>query len=236
MGIFGVALFALAVPALESFGVVLPILIAADVVAVKYYHHRASWPHLWRLFPWAILGIILGYLGLKHIDDKQAQHLIGFMILLILGFQWWRQRKHLEFDQIDEALPHNIWLTASMGILAGMATMANAAGPIMILYLLAMRLPKMVHIGTGAWYYLILNSFKVPFFMSAGLITKQSFLVSAALIPVAMVAALCGRRIVNHIDEQLFNRLAFGSAFIAALYLAGLPAAIYSLASKLSGG
>ena len=76
IGIFAVALFALVLPAREAVGTVLPILIAADVVAVTAYRRHAVWHHLWRLFPWAATGVILGYIAIGRISDRQVAALV----------------------------------------------------------------------------------------------------------------------------------------------------------------
>src|SRR5687768_1441801 len=76
VGIFAVALFALVYPAREATGLVLPLLIAADLVAVKSYHRHAVWSHLWRLFPWAATGIVLGYFAMDHLKSPTVSKLI----------------------------------------------------------------------------------------------------------------------------------------------------------------
>src|SRR5688500_11189295 len=92
LGIFAVAVFALSLPARESVGAVLPVLIVADVVAVTAYRRHAVWSHLLRLFPWAVTGIVLGYLAMGRIDDRQVAILVGAILLALVGLQWWRTR------------------------------------------------------------------------------------------------------------------------------------------------
>ena len=174
LGVFAVAIFAMIIPARESVGVVLPILIAGDIVAVSTYHRHAIWSHLWRLFPWAIVGIVIGYFALSRVDNGQMEKLIGSILVLLVIIQSWRSRSQA-LVLPAERIPQGIWFVAVVGIVAGFTTMvANAAGPIMILYLLAMRLPKMEFIGTGAWYFFILNLLKVPFSYQLGLINSSS--------------------------------------------------------------
>lgn len=216
MGIFGVALFALVIhPARDATGLVLPILIACDFVAVKSYHRHAVWSHLWRLFPWAASGIVVGYLTMDHLGDTQINKLIGVIFLVMVGLHLWRKYKVK-----DDNVPHGIAFVAFMGLLAGFTTqVANAAGPVMVLYLLAMQLPKMEFIGTGAWYFLILNVFKVPFHIDLGTINPHSLLLDAALIPVAWIGALGGRKILPRINQRLFENIALAFALVAGLKL-----------------
>ena len=106
------------------------------------------------------------------------------------------------------------------GVLAGFTTqVANAAGPVMTLYLLAMRLPKMEFLGTGAVFFLVLNLFKVPFMAGLGMITPASFLTNLMLAPAVVVGALTGRWAVQRINQQWFENIALGLTFAAGLKL-----------------
>jgi uncharacterized protein len=214
-----VAIFALALPARESAGVVLLLLISADIVAVTVYRRHAVWSHLIRLFPWAGLGIVLGFLAVGRIDDTQVRRLIGVILLLIVVLQWWRQRQSRR-NPDEQRVPESLWFAATVGIAAGFTTMvANAAGPIMVLYLLAMRLPKMEFIGTAAWYFFLLNCFKVPFSYGLGLINPASLGIDLRLAPVAIAGALSGRAIIPYINQRLFELLALVFTLLAALRL-----------------
>ena len=221
IGTFAVAIFALVLPARESVGAVLPILICGDIVAVTAYRRHAIWAHLWGLFPWAVAGVILGYAALGRIDAEGVAKLVGAILLVVVVLQWWRQHSAgWQSGDVERHVPHRLWFVVAVGILAGFTTMvANAAGPIMIVYLLAMRLPKMEFIGTGAWYFLLLNLFKVPFSAQLGLINPASLLFDLKLAPVAVVGALAGRALIPLIDQALFETLALVFTCLAALRL-----------------
>jgi uncharacterized membrane protein YfcA len=218
LGILNVAIFALAFPARESVGLVLLILICGDIVAVSTYRHDASWPHLLRLFPWAAAGVVVGYFTLGRVDDLQMRRLIGVILLSLVVFQYIRSRRSSAAD--DQSQPSRPWLAPLAGITAGFTTMvANAAGPVMMLYLLAMRLPKIVFIGTAAWYFLLLNLFKAPFSASLGLINPASVSVALWLGPFAIVGAFIGRSIVKHLNQHVFELITLGLTFLAALLM-----------------
>jgi uncharacterized membrane protein YfcA len=203
LGILNVAIFAAIMPARESVGVVLVILISADIVAVTAYRSHANWHHLWRLFPWAAIGVAIGAVTMGRINDLAVKRLIGGILVALVLLHIWRRLRN-RVNDIDHRR-----LAFLAGICAGFTTMvANAAGPIMILYLLVMRLPKMEFIGTSAWYFLVLNLFKVPFGYSLGLINPSSLRIDLPLAPFAMMGALSGRAIIQHIDQALFEKLA----------------------------
>jgi uncharacterized membrane protein YfcA len=229
LGIVAAPLFALVFPPMESTGLVLVILICADLVSVSLFRRHAVWAHIIRLFPFAAAGIIAGYfvckLLLQYPNHAYSQKLFGVMmggiLLALVVVQLWRKQKTKGHEEkAVEMVPKNWWVLASFGILAGFTTMvANAAGPVMILYLLAMRLPKLEFIGTSAWYFLVLNLFKVPFSYDLGLINIFSLKTDALFAPIAMLSVVAGRWLVNFINQELFEKLAIVFTALAALKL-----------------
>lgn len=215
-GILNVPLIALAFGAKESTGLLLPILCMADVFAVKYYHRHAEWKHIWRLLPWALGGIGIGCLVVEFISDKQLKPIIGFIVLIMLVLNYWRM--HRAGGELK--VPTHWAFAASMGLAAGLTTaMANAAGPIMVIYLLAMQLPKNEYMGTGAWYFLILNWLKVPLFIWGGRITMASVKLDILMLPLIALGAVAGIYILKKIPQKYFNLILQLLAVAAAIKL-----------------
>ncbi len=215
LGIFAVVIFANLLPARQASGVVLPMLILADLVAVASYRRHAQWSYLWKLFPWTAAGVVAGYFVLGRIDDRQAKVLIGTIILAMLAMNLVRR-----WRATDEEPEHAGWFAPLIGVLAGFATLvANAAGPLMVIYLLAMRLPKMEYMGTGAIYFLLMNSFKVPFMANLGLINGPSLWLNLWLAPAVLVGALLGKKILVRMNQKLFEYLALGLSAVAGVKL-----------------
>jgi uncharacterized protein len=201
LGILAVLMMAWVMPARASTGVILPMLIVGDIFAVAYYKRHAVWKHLVWLIPWAMAGIFIGYEIMKRITDHQLRPLIGLIILVLLAVNYWRNSK----TNKDITIPTQWWFAAIMGLTAGITTqLANAAGPIMIIYLMAMQLPKNEFLGTGAWYYLLMNSFKVPFSTKLGLINPNSLSLNLVGLPFIMIGAMSGVRILKIIPEKAF--------------------------------
>ena len=115
---------------------------------------------------------------------------------------------------------HGWWFAPLIGMLAGFTTLvANAAGPLMVIYLLAMRLPKMEFVGTGAVFFMLLNLFKVPFMVDLGLITTQSFGFNLALAPAVLLGALAGRWLLVRVNQNLFEQLVLLLSAIGGILL-----------------
>lgn len=212
-----VALFANTLPARESTGVLLPLLVCGDIFGVAFFRKHASWSHLWRLCPWVAAGIAGGYVALDRISSLQVQRLIGAILLVIIGLSLWRQRRP---DQATSLVPHTWWFAALTGLLAGFTTMvANAAGPVMILYFLAIGLPKLAFVGTGAWFFMLVNAFKVPFSFHLGLITRQSLVLDALLLLPMIPGALLGPVLLKRINQKNFELMVLVLTAIATVRL-----------------
>lgn len=220
VSMLAVAIFAEVLPARESTGAVLPLLICADVVAVTAFHRHAVWRHLIRVFPWAAAGVVIGFLVMRHIDDLTVKRMIGAIVVALVLFQVARMRRETDGDTENEGLKLSRPVTGGTGLVAGFTTMtANAAGPIMLLYLLAAGLPKMEFIGTGAWFFFLLNLFKLPFSAGLGLINVRSLLIDLSLAPFAIGGALTGKAVIAHINQKLFAGLALLFALAGGLNL-----------------
>lgn len=218
IGILAVAIFANVLPAREATGVVLPLLIVGDLLAVLMYRRHTQWRHVWGLFPWAGAGVVGGWLALGRIDDRQTARLIGAILVLMLGFHIWRRLRRGHDEVALAQAP--VWVAAGVGLVAGFTTLvANAAGPVMIVYLLAMRLPKMEFVGTGAVFFMLLNWYKVPFMAQLDLITASSLHLNLWLTPFVVAGAWLGRVVLKRLDQALFERLALLLTAVAAAKL-----------------
>ncbi len=218
LGILFVAIFANVLPARESTGVVLPMLILGDIFAATSYRKNLVWSHLWRLSPWAAAGILAGWFALGSLSDAWTARAIGLILLAMLIFHFVRKRQAIA---APSAAPRASPATAAAaGLLAGFSTLvANAAGPVMTVYLLAMRLPKLEFLGTGAVFFLLINWFKVPFMVNLGLINGPSLVLNLWLAPIVIAGALVGRVVARRIAQQSFENIALALAGLAALRL-----------------
>ncbi|MDR0780126.1 MAG: sulfite exporter TauE/SafE family protein [Pseudomonadales bacterium] len=202
-------------PAKAATGVVLPLLMFADLFAFVVYRKHLDWRRVGRLLPWAVSGVVLGWLALGRVDDRQAARLIGAIITAMLAVHLWRRRTSSEAIAQAPA-----WFGPLMGLLAGFTTMvANAAGPVMVLYLLAMRLEKLEFLGVSAAFFLVINWIKAPFALQLGLINHASLALNFWLLPAVAVGALAGRWIIAHVDQRLFENLTLALSVVAALKL-----------------
>jgi hypothetical protein len=218
LGILVVAVFTLAIPARQATGVILPMLILGDVFGVLLYRRHTEWRHLWKLFPWTGAGVVVGWLALGRIDGQQTSRLVGAILLLLLAVHFWRKSRRAPDEEAVAHAP--LWVAAGTGLLAGFTTLvANAAGSVMTLYLLAMRLPKMGFLGTNAVFFLLLNWFKVPFMVNLDLINPESLWLNLKLAPAVIAGGLLGRVAAARMNQQAFEAIALALTAVAAVKL-----------------
>jgi hypothetical protein len=201
LAIMVVPLMAMVLPAKQSVGVLLGILVIGDIFAAGYYRRHANWGHVMRLLPAAFAGIVAGYFLMKVVSNEQLRPMIGVVVLVMLSVNYWRNFK----SGLDSKIPTGWWFAVSLGFLAGVTSMmANAAGPISIIYLLAMRLDKMEFVGTSAWFFFIVNWLKVPFNMSLESMTAESIKFNLVLIPAVAVGAIVGILVLRKMPQKAF--------------------------------
>jgi uncharacterized protein len=211
-----VILFAYVFGARESTGIVLPMLIAGDIFAMLVYGKHANWTYVRRMLPPALMGVVIGWGMFLLFRNVSYNPFIGIIILglaILQILRIWR-------GDLLEDVPHTQWFAWSMGVMVGVTTMmANAAGPIFGLYLLALALPKMEFVGTAAWFFLILNLIKVPFSWSLGLIRPETLLLNVTLLPLIAFGLWLGSMFVKRIPQKLFDSLILIFTACAALRL-----------------
>jgi uncharacterized membrane protein YfcA len=200
-----------------SVGMVLPMLIFADVFAVYYYHRHANWRYIILSVPWALVGVILATIYGNNLNEVQFKTTLAIVILIAISLMLWQDFRKKK----SEKLLDNWWFAAILGLAGGFTTMiGNAAGPIMSLYLLSMHLPKNNYIGTAAWFFLIINVIKVPFHIfSWNTITIKTLTIDLLGIPAIIVGVFLGIKLVKLFPEQIYRYFILISTSLSALFL-----------------
>ncbi len=211
-----VVLFAHLFPGLRSTGVVLPMLIIGDLGAVLLFRRHARWLYVVKTLPPALVGVALGWLTMRAWPALDWNPVIGAIVLILALLQLLRNSKPLLLAQV----PHSHAFAWLMGLTAGITTMvANAAGPVMALYLLAVALPKDAFVGTAAWFFLLINLLKIPFSFQLGFIRPETLLLNLLLVPLIISGLFAGRALVSHIPQKTFDTLILLFAIAASIKL-----------------
>ena len=204
ISLVSVFLFADLFGAKNSVGLVLPLLIIADLTVYPAFREHGSWKPVWKMLPPALVGLAVGYWVLTVINDEQARHGIGLSVLVMVAVQVLRSWKPLAFD----TMAHSRGFGIAAGVTGGMATMiANAAGPVIQLFLLSKRIPKMELIGISARFFLLINLLKLPMNIQLDLINWDSLQLNLLLVPAVWLGIFSGRYLVKKVPQRIFEML-----------------------------
>lgn len=211
IGILTVPMVVLALPAKEAMGVLLPLLIAGDGLALINYRQHADWSKIGKLAPWVLAGLGAAWWTLDQLNSEELQFWLGIILLLLVILEVLRTR--LSADAIVQHPTYAMLL----GILAGFSsTLANLAGPVMSIYLLSMGLDKHRFVGTAAWFFFALNLSKLPVYVQQGMIHRDSLVLDLWILPSIGIGAWLGVRLLPRIPQHLFNRLILAGAAMSA--------------------
>ena len=188
----------------------LPVLSTADVFAVAYWRRHAEARQLFSLIPWVLVGIA-GAAAALSLDEAVIRKIIGAIIVGMLAIYLWRR-----FSPTPQVAGN----PAFYGICTGFAsTLANAAGPVMNIYLLSRKLPKEKFVATGAWFFFVVNLLKAPVYAWHGLYSRESLTFDVLMVPAVLVGALAGRWLIRNIDQRMFEVLVIALTAVSCLFL-----------------
>lgn len=200
-------------------------LVIGDICAISFFGRRAVWSQIYKLLPATILGILVGWCLINRLNPLAFRLTVGTIILTLAAVQIYRMFVRPPKPELDSKpqtilTPKSIALAGGLGGLAGMTTMlANAAGPVVAMYLLVVRLPKWELIGTSAWLFLVLNLIKLPLSYHLGLIDQTTLRTGVLLSPMIPVGMLAGRWLVQRISQRIFNAILLGFTSLMAIRL-----------------
>lgn len=218
-----VALFAAVLPARESTGALLPLLLVGDVLAVRAYREHADWPKLLRLFPSVAVGVLAGTAFVARVDDTAMRRTIGAVLLALLAVHLVSRRRADTRGTAygaRHARSRGRGAAVAFGLLAGFTTMvANSGGAVMSIYLLSAGLGMLGFLGTAAWFFLVVNAFKVPFSAGLGLLQPETLALDAALVPAVLLGAVIGRAAISRIDRRRFEQVVLMLTALTSLSL-----------------
>jgi len=204
MGMVAVPLLALVMPARDATGMMLPVLLAMDAVAIWVYRKDANWHVLWIMLPGALVGTIIGWLLWSVVTDAQVLLAVGIITVLFMLDALLPIRKRL-----PDTPPSRPW-GAFWGAVAGVTSfMSHTGAPPFQIYTLPLRMSPTVYSATTAFFFAIVNTSKLVPFYFLGTLSVNNLELSAILIPVGLVGVALGVYLVRRISAKAFYTLAY---------------------------
>lgn len=215
LGVAIVTLMALVFGSKPSTGILMPMMITADIFAVIYYHRHTQWKFLKKILPMMIVGVLIGVWWGNEVSEELFKEVMAYFILISVVIMIGMDR----FKKIG--IPKHWSFAAGMGLISGITSMiGNLAGSFTSIYLLAIRLPKNEFIGTAAWLFFIINAFKLPFHIYVwNTINVKTLTLNVILIPALVIGFFMGVKLLHLINNVLYRKLVLIVTAIGALII-----------------
>jgi uncharacterized membrane protein YfcA len=209
---------ALVIDPVQAAAILLPILIAQDIVGVWSFRRHLDWYVLGWTLPGATLGILIGYLFAASVSAAGVMTLVGTISIAFGAYRLWLGRRGTP----TAGAPSPGWVGSLAGVVSGFTSqIAHAGAPPFQLWVLPRRLPRDVLVGTWAVYFAALNWIKVPAFAALGQFTAANMLTAAALLPLAIVSTFAGVWLVRRIDGERFYKIIYWLMILVGVILIG---------------
>lgn len=209
IGVVAVPLMALVISPLEAAAIILPILLAQDVIGV--WSFRKTWDRglVGLMLPSAAVGISVGWLLAARVQVAAVELAIGLIAVTFSLQQLWTKMA-LRTAEAIEAGPGRRWLGALCGLVSGFTSqVAHAGAPPFQIYVLPRRLPRDMFIGTSAVFFAAVNWMKLPAYVALGQFTPPVLTAAAVLLPLALVSTVAGVWLVRRVPAEGFYNLIY---------------------------
>ncbi len=213
LGLIILPLMMVAYPGPEALGVIVPLYLLTDLIAVMTYRDNINWKVLAKLLPFGALGVMLGTYVLGNIDPRTFTTVLGVVILTLLGLSVW-----LDYRPIP--IFTNRYAAGIAGGLCGfVGVLANAAGPLMGLFLLEQKMEKSAYVATRVWAFMIMNILKIVGLVMLGLINTETLQASAVGLPALFIGMYIGYRVFARISAEQLKTIVRGAISLSAAHM-----------------
>lgn len=214
VGLLVVPILSLVVSPVQAAGIVLPILVLSDIVALASYWGVWDRRVLAIMLPGALIGVAIGWWTAAWVGEEQIRLILGVISVAFALNYWIRQRATLAPQQ------QSVWKGAFWGAVSGFTSfVSHAGGPPYQIYVTPLRLAPRLFAGTMVVFFFIVNALKlVPYFF-LGQFSSENLLTSAVLLPVSIPATFLGVWLIKRIQSKRFYEVVYILIFAIGLFL-----------------
>jgi uncharacterized membrane protein YfcA len=214
LGQLSVPLMAMVISPVAAVAIMLPVLCLID--AFNIWAYRKDWHrgNVAVLVPGALLGIGIGALTYRHVDENTVRLLLGGLTL-VFAMSYFMQSAPLHQGSSGSRL-----LGTACGVLSGFTSfVAHAGGAPMKFYLLPQRLGKRAFVGTHVMFFFIVNQVKIWPYLWLGQFSPENLSASLVLAPAVPLGVWFGWRLNRMLSLETFYRICYGLLFVAGAKL-----------------
>ena len=214
ISLLGIPLMSLVISPIQAAAIMLPILIAMDIVGLLSYRRHFDAGILRIMLPGALMGILVGYLTAAWVTADHVKLIVGVIALLFTLNHWFRSAGRVPSRQ------KNVAGGLFWGALSGFTSfVSHAGGPPYQMYTLPRQMDKQLFAGTSTVFFASVNAAKLAPYFFLGQFNGQNLATSAMLLPLAPVATLIGVWAVKTVSQDAFYRVTYMAVFVVSLKL-----------------
>ena len=223
VALLAVPLMSLVISPIQAAGIMLPIMIPMDFMSIWVYRKRWDGRNLALLIPAAIVGITIGGLTARWVNEEFVRLLVGFIAVVFTIHRWRglrRAAKSVATATAPQRRAPNKILGAFWGTCAGFTSfLAHAGSPPYQVYVLPQGLSKEIYTGTSVIFFASVNAIKLIPYGMLGQLSVTNLSVSLMLLPLAPVGVFLGVWINRKLREDMFFTIILTAIFIVGLKL-----------------
>jgi uncharacterized protein len=213
LGSVAMPLMACAVPVPQAAAIMMPLLLAIDILGLFAFKRDFDKELLLFLLPWGMIGVGLGFVLFKTLDAHWVSATVGGLTLLFLA-----QKFLFNPGKLSQPLPK--WCGALLTITSGFTSfIAHSGGPPLNVYVLPLRLSPVIFTSTMAYLFFFINLTKWWPYAELGLLDWKNLGTSIVLMPMVPIGVYSGVRVARHISPLWFYRLVYCGMFLAGCKL-----------------
>lgn len=214
LGQLNVPILIIFISPLEAVALMLPILCVIDLFNVWGYRKYVRKDYLLIMVPGAVLGVAIGGLTFKYVDDSLIRLLLGGLSLFF-AFSYFRQKKAVKVEGRKAVIFGGL-----CGTLSGFtSTVAHAGGGPIKMFLLPQRLDKRIFVGTQVYFFFIVNQLKIWPYFWLGQMTTETLSLSLILLPAVPIGMWMGYKLIDIVRPEVFYKIVYFVLFVAGCKL-----------------
>ena len=215
VGILIVPLMSLTLSPIRVIGIVLPVFLLSDIVAVASWRRTFDRGLLRTMLPGAVLGAGVGWVTAAAAGEDLIRILVGVLSLQV-AWLYWRRRHNLPPQE----------RSAAKGVFYGAASsftsfVTHAGSAPFQMYVAPLRLDPQVFAGTAVVFFAACNVLKIVPYFFLGQFSAENLLTAALLTPVAIPATFFGIWVIKRIDMARFYDVIHALIIMVGFFLIG---------------
>jgi uncharacterized membrane protein YfcA len=215
MGILIGPLLTIFFDAKPAVGMMLPLLLCCDIIALYPYWRQWDWRNVRSLLPGGIIGIIVGAFALDAIDNKSLAHVIGGLAILFTVLQFGRSWLKRE-QPLEPRFSHAFAVGLATGFVS---TLSHVGGLLTSMYLLMQRMDNRQFVATTTLFYFWLNLLKMPIYWQVGVMTQETIAQGLPYMPIVVLGTYLGVVLNRAVSDVWFGRIVRVSVLAIGIYL-----------------